>query len=108
MYANYADTILESGQDLSYPGRGYFNSVQTNIYDDKRQALYQTSIGHAPDLGQKMRFYFAISRDNGQTWSQPIDISNRWLWTSKKEIFILVGMMAVRTRLLSISIILVP
>ena len=74
--ANYADTILLSGQDLSYPDRGYFNSVQTNIYDDRRQALYQTSIGHAPDLGQSMRYYFAISRDNGQTWSQPIDISN--------------------------------
>lgn len=74
--ANYANDILESGQDLSYPGADYFNSVQTNIYDDKRQALYQTSIGHAPDLGQGMRLYFAISRDNGQTWSQPIDISN--------------------------------
>ena len=74
--ANYADAILLSGQDLSYPGNSYFNSVQTNIYDDKRQALYQTSIGHAPDLGQDMRLYFAISRDNGQTWSQPIDISN--------------------------------
>ena len=74
--ANYTDMILESNQDLSFSGFGYFNSVQTNIYDDARQALYQTSIGHAPDLGQNMRLYFAISRDNGQTWSQPIDISN--------------------------------
>ena len=36
----------------------------------------QVSIGHAPDLGQNIRLYFAISRDNGQTWSQPIDVSN--------------------------------
>lgn len=75
--ANYTDEILRgSGVDASYPGNSYFNSVQTNIYDDQRQALYQMSIGHAPDLSQDMRLYFAISRDNGQTWSQPIDISN--------------------------------
>lgn len=74
--ANYTDQILQSGTDASYPGSSYFNSIQTNIYDEKRQALYQTSIGHAPDLSQNMRLYFAISRDNGQTWSQPIDISN--------------------------------
>ena len=74
--ANYADDILNSGADSSYPTTGYFKTVQSNIYDDKRQALYQTSIGHAPDQSQDMRLYFAISRDNGQTWSQPIDISN--------------------------------
>ena len=74
--ANYTDILLLSGTDSSYPTDGYINTVQTNIYDDARQALYQVSIGHAPDLGQNIRLYFAISRDNGQTWSQPIDVSN--------------------------------
>lgn len=74
--ANYADYILFSGQDNSQPIFAYFNSFRTAVYDDKRQALYQTSIGHFPDQGQNMRLYFAISRNNGQTWSQPIDISN--------------------------------
>ena len=59
----------------SQPVRGYFNSAQTNIYDDQRQALYQLSIGNFPDFSQNMRLYFAISRDNAQTWSDPIDIA---------------------------------
>lgn len=62
-------------QYLSQPVFGYFNSFRTNIYDDKRQALYQTSIGLYPDFSQNMRLYFSISRDNGQTWSSPIDIA---------------------------------
>ena len=41
----------------------------------QRQALYQLSIGNFPDFSQNMRLYFAISRDNGQTWSDPIDIA---------------------------------
>ncbi len=60
---------------LSQPQFGYFNSAQTNIYDEKRKALYQVTLGNFPDFSQNMRLYFSISRDNGQTWSDPIDIS---------------------------------
>lgn len=62
--------------DSQPDGLGYFNSAQNVIYDNKRQALYQMTIGNFPDWSQNMRLYFAISRDNGQTWSSPIDISN--------------------------------
>jgi hypothetical protein len=61
---------------ISYPQRGNFpTSVQSNIYDDKRQALYALVTTQFPDYSQNMRIYFQISRDNGQTWSEPIDIS---------------------------------
>ena len=61
---------------ISYPSFGYFNSVQTTIYDDKRQALYSLIDQQAPDYGQNMRIYLTISRDNGQTWTKPFYISN--------------------------------
>lgn len=73
--ANYADNILDSGTEISDPN-GYFNSAQTNIYDNVRQALYQTSMAHLPDDSQNMYIFFAISRNNGQTWSKAINISN--------------------------------
>ena len=34
--------------------------------------MYQAQF---PDYSQNMRIYFVISRDNGQTWSDPIDIA---------------------------------
>jgi hypothetical protein len=61
--------------DDAQPIFGFFNSVRGNIYDDKRKALYTLSKQHTPDFSQNMRIVFAISRDNGQTWSQPVDIS---------------------------------
>ena len=59
----------------SYPG-GYFNSVQTTIYDETRSALYALRAQTAPDWSQNMRIYLVISRDNGQTWTDPLYISN--------------------------------
>jgi hypothetical protein len=61
---------------ISYPFRGNFpTSAQSSIYDDKRQALYALVTTQFQDYSQNMRIYFQISRDNGQTWSEPIDIS---------------------------------
>ncbi len=59
----------------SVPDQGYFLSVQGLIYDDKRQALYGLFAAQYPPLSQNMRLYFSISRNNGQTWSNPFDIS---------------------------------
>ena len=66
---------------ISYPqvpgiASGYVNSVQTVIYDEKRQALYSLRCQQAPDWAQSMRIYLMISRDNGQSWSNPFYISN--------------------------------
>ena len=60
----------------SYPVSGYFNSVQTTIYDETKQALYALRAQSAPDWSQNMRIYLMISRDNGQTWTDPLYISN--------------------------------
>lgn len=55
---------------------GYIlNSPQSNLFDDERQALYGIVAANYPDYSQNMRLYFCISRDNAQTWSNPIDIS---------------------------------
>ena len=68
----YGPSIEESDPGLL----GYFpNSVQSIVYDDSRQALYALVSATIPDNAQNMRIYFLISRDNGQTWSDPIDIS---------------------------------
>ena len=62
---------------ISQPVSGYFPETTTSIiYDETRQALYAAIQLQYPDYSQNMRIYFAISRDNGQTWSDPIDISN--------------------------------
>jgi hypothetical protein len=61
----------------SVPFAGYLTpSVQSLIYDENRQALYALFSARAPELSQKMRLYFSISRNNGQTWSEPYDISS--------------------------------
>ncbi len=61
----------------SQPIHGYIplGSVKSLIYDDQRQALYAMYQAQFPDYSQNMRIYFVISRDNGQTWSSPIDIA---------------------------------
>ena len=64
------------GNFISYPVYGYFNSVQTIIYDERRQALYSLRAQQAPDWAQNMRIYLMISRDNGQSWNDPFYISN--------------------------------
>lgn len=61
---------------ISQPRHGYFNCPQSIVYDDKRQALYAMFSAQSPDYSQNMRLYFIISRDNGQTWSDPMDISS--------------------------------
>lgn len=59
----------------SVPVQGYFLSVQGLIYDEKREALYALFAAQYPDFSQNMQLYFSISRNNGQTWSRPYDIS---------------------------------
>ena len=61
---------------LAQPVRGFFPSVTSGIlFDEQRQALYGMVVGQFPDYSQNMRIYFIVSRDNGQTWSDPIDIA---------------------------------
>ena len=60
---------------ISEPYAGYFICPQSIIYDDSRQALYAIYAAQSPNNSQNMRIYFIISRDNGQTWSSPIDIA---------------------------------
>ena len=62
----------------SQPVRGYIttSTVQSILYDDARQALYGLCSVQSPDYSQNAKLYFIISRDNGQTWSDPIDIAN--------------------------------
>ena len=62
-----------SGQ-ISQPLFGLFG--WPIVYDNDRQALYAMYQAQSPNNFQNMRIYFIISRDNGQTWSKPIDISN--------------------------------
>ena len=77
--ANYGDNHeIPAGfpVTISQPGWGYIlPPSQSIIYDDKRQALYAVIAAPFPDTSQNMRIYFIISRDNGQTWSNPIDIA---------------------------------
>ena len=74
-FASWIYVLDFPGQD-SQPVQGYNPiSPQSIIYDDSRQALYAAYSAPFPDRSQNMRLYFIISRDNGQTWSSPIDIS---------------------------------
>lgn len=69
--------FVPTGNEKSQPLAGYIhNSPQSNLFDDERQALYGITSAHFPDFSQDMRLYFRISRNNGQTWSNSIDISN--------------------------------
>ncbi len=74
-YVNQLDTDLLANQ-ISFPKRGYIPaSVQSNIYDESRKALYAMYAAQVPDYAQNMQIFFVISRDNGMTWSQPIQIA---------------------------------
>lgn len=69
----YSGYIEASGQ-VSQPYFGYFDSPV--MYDDNRQALYAVYCGRAPYFSQDMNIYLLISRDNGQTWSEPLIIND--------------------------------
>jgi len=60
----------------SYPNFGYFNTAQTIIWDEQRQALYAISYNQDIVTSQNMTITFIISRDNGMTWSKPIYIAS--------------------------------
>lgn len=60
---------------ISFPEFGYFNSIRSLLYDEKRQALYLMFANQVPDQSQNMRIYLLISRNNGQSWSDPLYIS---------------------------------
>jgi hypothetical protein len=60
---------------VSFPQFGYFNSIRSLIYDEKRRALYLMLAYQVPDDSQNMRIYLLISRNNGQSWSEPLYIS---------------------------------
>ena len=60
----------------SLPGSyGYFYTVQDLLYDDERQALYALVFINSPVFSQNMPLYFAVSGNNGQTWSEPYNVS---------------------------------
>ena len=62
---------------ISYPQVGYFaNSAREIIYDNKRQALYIVPNAQTPYYSQNVKLQFQISRNNGQTWSDPITIND--------------------------------
>ena len=77
-FANQINIQYGISTEESQPILGYIplGSVNSLIYDDQRQALYAMYQAQFPDYSQNMRLYFVISRDNGQTWSQPIDIES--------------------------------
>lgn len=54
---------------------GFFQSVQTSLYDNKRRALYVILNSTYPELSNNSTIYFLISRDNGLTWSNPLKIN---------------------------------
>jgi hypothetical protein len=75
---------------IPYPGHGYpfgsgytsqpvigvfLHSIQSIIFDDARQVFYAVLAFKSPDYSQNMRLVFVVSRDNCQTFSDPIDIA---------------------------------
>ncbi len=83
-YAGAWDTIILDDNEFFYnisdstsqPIKGYiFHSTQSILFDERRQALYAVVSAEVPDGSENMRLFFTISRDHGQTWSNPIDIS---------------------------------
>lgn len=56
---------------------GFFQSVQTNLYDEKRGALYVILSATNPEFSNNSNIYFLISGDNGLTWSRPFKINTK-------------------------------
>jgi hypothetical protein len=77
-YVNLVNEFfLFAGNEKSQPVFGYIhNTPQSNLFDERRQSLYGMVAANFPDFKENMRLYFRISRDNGQTWSDAIDVSN--------------------------------
>ena len=50
-------------------------TVRGLIYDNELQALYLLYYFRTPSFGQNSRLAFAISRNNGQTWTRILDLS---------------------------------
>lgn len=66
----------QSGYD-SQPVFGFVHiTARSLLYDNQRQALYALVSAKTPDYSQNMRIMFTISRDNGMTWSTPININS--------------------------------
>ena len=64
------------GNAISYPGDGYLaGGVQDIIYDEKRKALYLVLALQVPESSQDLSIFLIISRNNGQSWSDPFYIS---------------------------------
>lgn len=63
--------------EKSQPDDGYFNvTVQGNLYDETRHALYALVTDQVTPGSQNMQINLYISKNNGQTWSRPTPISN--------------------------------
>jgi hypothetical protein len=71
--SQYLGIVPISGQ-IAQPWAGFLDTPI--VYDNDRQALYAAYQAQSPNNSQNMRIYFLVSRDNGMTWSNPIDISN--------------------------------
>jgi hypothetical protein len=84
---NFANNIGETYGDngeipssvpvtISQPLHGFIlNSTQSILFDESRQALYAMFARQSPDYSQDMIISLVISRNNGMTWSLPIDIA---------------------------------
>ena len=74
---NYISAFVKPNNQVSsmYDDGADGGFVQSIIYDENRQALYALLSAQNPDYSQNMNIYFFISRDNGQTWSDPLYIT---------------------------------
>ncbi len=76
MIVNEGNNYVESTQ-IAQPFFGFsMPGGHAIIYDTTRKALYAQVNNQVPSVSQDMQIYFAISRDNGMTWSDPIAVSN--------------------------------
>lgn len=58
------------------PIYGFFQTARTILYDNKRKALYGLRNVPYPNLSQDTQLYLVISRNNGESWSDPIEIAS--------------------------------
>ncbi len=72
-----SDFIDGNVHERSQPDDGYFNiTVQGNVYDEARHALYTLVTDQVTPGSQNMYINMYISKTNGQTWSAPIAIAS--------------------------------
>ncbi len=72
------DSAFANGavHEISQPSRGYFNvTVQSNVYDEKRKALYTLVTDQVSHGSQNMQIQLYVSRNNGQKWSAPVNVA---------------------------------